>query len=148
VGSDDSGVRHTLIGEKVIRTIITRNWRQRLPILCLLCFRLDDYFQPAGCSHAAHSKIHVFAGILAHGVIPVLPHSAWLLGCGDEMLARIWSHRRSTIFPLKSDAPPRPSIIHGYERKKKTPPPPSGRIHAARFCRQCSRTIRNIVVTS
>ena len=88
-GSDNSGVRQTLNGEKKIRTHYYPQVEAKIAsgILAGCAFGWMDYFHHPDVPMPVILKSTAFAAYCAHGVIPVLPHSGSIIGLGGDALA-------------------------------------------------------------
>lgn len=87
-GSDNSGVRQTLNGEKKIRTHYCPQVEAKIAsgILAGCAFGWMDYFHHPAVPMPVILKSTAFAAYCAHGVIPVLPHSGSVIDLGGDAL--------------------------------------------------------------
>ena len=87
-GSDNSGVRQALNGEKKIHTHYYPQVEAKIAseILAGGAFGWMDYFHRPDVPAPIILKSTAFAAYCAHGVIPVLPHAGSVIGLGDDAL--------------------------------------------------------------
>lgn len=116
-GSDNSGVRQTLNGEKKIRSHYYPQVEAKIAseILAGCAFGWMDYFHHPDVPMPVILKSTAFAAYCAHGVIPVLPHSGSVIGLGGDALpGPFFVALSAQNLPLESERAAAAQLIHSW----------------------------------